>query len=989
MTSATDEAAGPAIRANSGAGVSGRSAPNDASACPSDDELAGFVAGQLDEGESGRVEDHLDRCDSCRRAASAMAAAALDSPKLDPQPVEAPFRLGPGERLGRFTLTRPLGRGAMGEVWAARDPELDREVALKLLRLRPEALGEEGPARLRREAQAMARLNHPNVVDIYELGADREQVFCAMELIDGVTLRRWMAEPHSWREIVDVAIAAGRGLAAAHRAGLVHRDIKPDNVLMALDGRTLVTDFGLAKLADLEPDEPDRSDRAARSDEYQSGQAIAVHAVSSLAPPRNLTHTGVVIGTPAYMPPEQLEGGAVVAQSDQFSFCVTFYEALFGVRPFAGATLDELAAAARGGAPRPADRRAVPRRVLRCLQRGLMAERADRWPSMEALLAELERARAAPRRRRLAIAGVAALALASAAAILATRDGDRSADVRAAAESRISRAWSPARRASLAAALAATHHPAAAEVTAGIARALDTYRTAWLAMRVDAWAATNLRGEQSRDVLERRLSCLDRLADQLGALVAVLETIEAAEVPRAAQAVAGLAPLSTCADLDRLMAAPPTPTSPSVLAAERELRSLEALALAGRHGESLQRGQALLTSAEKLGDAGVLARAAFNLGSAQANSGQVQEAEKSMRRAVQDAARARDHQLVAEIWIQLVALIGSDAHRLDEAAALAPAASAAVAQAGNAPRLRADLATTLGTVDYTRGDMAAARDDFTRALDEYRAAFGPDHPRVANAEANLGAILVQVGPQEEAARRLERAITIMRAAYGEIHPVVGKALSNLATLDRKRQDWPAFERHARAARDINLRVLGDKHPDTARTWKLLGQALLKLGRLPEARTEMAAARRALAAVVRPEHPQLASIDLALGQIAEAEKDWAAAEKIDRAAVASLRRQLPPGHAQLAYPLAELARMVAHRSPRDSLPIYDEAMRIHTSQAERDRSGDVETLAEVARAALAANQPDRGLVWFERMPEAGKELAALKAELEQARKRRRR
>jgi eukaryotic-like serine/threonine-protein kinase len=141
-----------------------------------------------------------------------------------------------GERLGRFTLLRPLGEGAMGEVWAAHDPELDREVAIKLLRI--------SSARLQREARAMARVkSHPNVVTVYELGTDGRRAFCAMELVDGKTLRGWLVTPRTWREVIDVAVAVGRGLAAAHAAGLVHRDVKPENVLIARDGRTLVTDF--------------------------------------------------------------------------------------------------------------------------------------------------------------------------------------------------------------------------------------------------------------------------------------------------------------------------------------------------------------------------------------------------------------------------------------------------------------------------------------------------------------------------------------------------------------------------------------------------------------------------------------------------------------------------------------------------------------------------------------------------------------------------
>jgi serine/threonine protein kinase len=313
-----------------------------ASLCLPDDNIVAFVAGALAAADHRAAADHLDRCALCRRLVS--EAAAVES---DPADDAGDGEVRAGERIDRFVLTRRLGHGAMGEVWAARDQELEREVALKLLRLRGEVLGTEASARLRREAQAMARLNHPNVVAIYELGADRGRVFCAMELVDGTTLRRWLAAPRSWREVVRVAAAAGRGIAAAHAVGLVHRDIKPENVLIAADGSALISDFGLAKLADLGLDayERVRGDTAAGE----------------------MTATGAMVGTPVYMAPEQLAGAPADARSDQFAYCVTVYEALFGHRPFAGDSVAALAEAIARGVPRR--RGAVPEGVARAGRR--------------------------------------------------------------------------------------------------------------------------------------------------------------------------------------------------------------------------------------------------------------------------------------------------------------------------------------------------------------------------------------------------------------------------------------------------------------------------------------------------------------------------------------------------------------------------------------------------------------------------------------------
>jgi hypothetical protein len=287
----------------------------------------------------------------------------------------------------------------MGVVLEAHDPELDRKVAIKLLR--PElGTGPEGlerSARLQREAQAMARLSHPNVVAVYEVGRIEDQVFIAMELVLGSTLRAWMRAPRPWRAVVAMFVAAGRGLAAAHAAGMVHRDFKPDNVLVGHDGRARVTDFGLV-----------------------TGERRQVDTPASSLMSMSLTGEGETLGTPTYMSPEHWDGERIDARSDQFSFCVSLWEAVYGRRPFVGEGVAGVRAAVREGrvAP-PPDGASVPRWLERALRRGLARAPADRWPSMTALLDALE-ARLALRRRApwLALGGVAVVAAIVVTAVL-------------------------------------------------------------------------------------------------------------------------------------------------------------------------------------------------------------------------------------------------------------------------------------------------------------------------------------------------------------------------------------------------------------------------------------------------------------------------------------------------------------------------------------------------------------------------------------------
>src|SRR4051812_10268762 len=257
---------------------------------------------------------------------------------LGPQPPRQPGEPLPrGSAVGRYVVLERIGSGGMGVVYAAYDPELDRKVALKLLR--PDRAGAAGEAalRLQRGAQAIARLSDPHVVAVYDAGTFGDQVFVAMELMEGRTLRQWLGEgKRGWREIVDVFVAAGRGLAAAHAAGLVHRDFKPDNVLLGTDGRVKVADFGLARpVGDADPG---------------GGEAALMESPGSrglLATP--LTEWGVAMGTPAYMAPEQLRGERADARSDQFSFCVALWEALYGRKPFAGESFREMLDAERRG----------------------------------------------------------------------------------------------------------------------------------------------------------------------------------------------------------------------------------------------------------------------------------------------------------------------------------------------------------------------------------------------------------------------------------------------------------------------------------------------------------------------------------------------------------------------------------------------------------------------------------------------------------------
>ncbi len=367
--------------------------------CLDDNAVADFVGGRLQDDALALVEAHLAQCSTCR---AIVGGAAERGSGVDAGQAQASLhegdgdQLGRGARVGRYEVIEWIGAGAMGTVYAAHDPALDRKVALKLIRA--EIAGPDLETRLLREAKAMARLSRAEVVAVYDAGRHGDRLFIAMEFVEGGTLRQWLeAAPRTWREILSIYLRAARGLAQAHAAGIVHRDFKPDNVMVGDDGAVRVTDFGLARAT---------REVSAESD----GGPVDFEAMTVDA---SLTRSGAIVGTPVYMAPEQLAGRVADARSDVYGFCVSLYESLYAERPFAARTLKDLVAEKSSGELRPAPTGAmVPQRIRRVLGRGLRVRPEDRHPSMGALIFALERAA-----RRSKIPYVVGAAILAAAAI--------------------------------------------------------------------------------------------------------------------------------------------------------------------------------------------------------------------------------------------------------------------------------------------------------------------------------------------------------------------------------------------------------------------------------------------------------------------------------------------------------------------------------------------------------------------------------------------
>ncbi|MBL4685345.1 MAG: serine/threonine protein kinase [Nannocystaceae bacterium] len=300
------------------------------------------------------------------------------------------FAIGPGDEIGGYQIVERIGQGGMGVVFRAIDPKLDRTVAIKLLRGAADPVQTQ---RLVREARTMAQLNHANVVTVLDVGTHDGAVFIAMEYING-TLRDWLAaQQRPWREILAVFMQAARGLTAAHELGITHRDFKPENVLLDPEGRARVADFGLAIASDAESTQRTATDPATS---HVGSSLLESPGFSSQAD--RLTRTNTTIGTPAYMAPEQYDETEITSAADQFAFCVSLYEALYGVRPFLGETPSELLSAVMRGEIQTPPENDVPRSVLGVLTRGLKSRPEQRFATMAALTAALPHARTRARR---------------------------------------------------------------------------------------------------------------------------------------------------------------------------------------------------------------------------------------------------------------------------------------------------------------------------------------------------------------------------------------------------------------------------------------------------------------------------------------------------------------------------------------------------------------------------------------------------------------
>jgi tetratricopeptide (TPR) repeat protein len=899
------------------------------------------------------------------------------------------IELDVGERLGRYIVLERLGRGGMAVVYAAYDPDLDRKVAVKLLR--DTSGGTEARARLLREAQAMAALAHANVAAVYDVGSIDDEVFLAMEIL-GDTLAHWLEREHSWRDILAQFRAAGRGLAAAHAAGIVHRDFKPENVLLASDGQPKVTDFGLARA------EPEH--------------VSANRSAGLLASP--LTVAGALMGTPAYMAPEQLRGAATDARTDQFSFCVSLYRALNHHDPFDGSGQERLAIMVENRLREP--RPGVPPWLHRVIARGLRADPAERWPDMEALISALARDPAVVR-RRVAIGAVAGLGLVAVVGAVAIASRAPS-QLCTGAEAEVARVWDEPVRHQLETVFAKSAKPGHELAARQTVRALDDYARSWVTMRTEACEATKLRGEQTDDMLALRTACLDARLVELRAFVHELATADAELVSRAGAAVTSLSGIADCGDVTVLRSADALPADPVARATIVELRSELArgrgLGWASHYKEALAIAQTAVARATELGHRPTVAEAYVLDGQIEAQLSHYDRADAALVEAVAAAEAGKADGTKLDAWIQLTKNadfeskydLGLERARLARAALVRlgnPPAKAAVLlgtiadlqlNAGHREEALASAAEARGVIERAHGNRSSEYAEalfqeaniseelghHAEALERYRTVLaiwerelGPDTASVASVLANMAIVEIALGHGDAGTALAQRSLDIREKVFGPASPEVANLRNELATALFVQHDYaaalPMFER----AHEDYLRAFPKDDPVQATPLANLALVLVQLGRAGEALPYIEEAVARSTASLGADNPRTGLFLVALGDIQRETGRLDAALATGRRALAIVEKAYGATSPMVFDALGSLGRTLhAQHQPKAAYDVLARALAVTTSDpaalheielatasaawdAGRDH-GEAVALAHKARAGYAAMGP---------------------------------
>lgn len=891
-------------------------------------------------------------------------SGVLASPLKQPL---SPDDLPKGTPIGRYMVIKRLGAGGMGVVYAAYDPELNRKVAIKLLHIRRMggSADAEARARLLHEAQSMARLSDPHVISVFDVGTAFEQIFVAMEFLEGGTLTDWLAQPHSTDQILTLFHQAGLGLAAAHEKGLIHRDFKPDNVLLTTDGHPKVVDFGLAREFKGASDNQASAHKKLHSSAQDRLADLPAELREAIAQSQALsspvTQHGAIMGTPRYMAPEQFNGLSTDERTDVFTFCVVLYEALYGMQAFPGSTLGQLAVSVlEGKLQQPTDRKGVPSYIHRMLLRGLAIAPEQRPSTLREILDVISPETKRVRRQRLwgAAALGAALVLTSGGLVGAKVYARGKAQKCAQADDAIERAWGKPVREQAAQAMLATKLPYAKEVWLGVATNLDRYLSRWKKAREAACEATYVRRKQPLIHLNRRLQCLDNELQEIGAFAEQLRSADGEILDRALEASVEFQPPSVCEDAIALLSEMPEDAAMRAQVEQiyREIGATRVLTSMGRFRQASAHATQTVASAITAGYKPAESRAHWQLGKIQANAAAYALSEQNFFQAAVTGIEGGDHRAAAAAFLELFRLSGkqNQQHELaDHYHDLARAELSHLRAGRTKQGLEAQLQFYACQVNTVRGDLKQAEAACSQARQAMAKLVGEDRVHTSSL-LSLANVYRRQGRFDEALTLFRQALEAIEKVVGREHPRTARAEVDLAELFAAQSKYPEAIEHAQRALGIFRKTFGDKSPKLYEVESLLVQWSLQQGQLD---TALGIAREAFSLVREtPDVAQRADAHRLVGAVFFRQKRYEDALELHQKGLSGCSQKncdphLPLLLAAVADDLRELNRA------KEGLPFAEQALRALPKTAEPQISAAVRFSAAQVLLATAKKKGD--------------------------------
>ncbi|MEO8701300.1 MAG: tetratricopeptide repeat protein [Kofleriaceae bacterium] len=840
-----------------------------------------YLARTLAASEREQLEAHVDECDACRALLVELARTDLDA-------IVSITRESDPTRIGRYEVEARLGEGGMGTVYAARDPKLDRRVAVKLVH--PELAARGGVDRLLREGRALARLSHPNVVAVHDAGTDGDRVYIAMELVEGETLAVWLAKhERSWREIADKFVAVARGLAAAHRAGITHRDVKPENVLIDRDGRPKVADFGLAG----------HSEPVAQAD-------------SPIDPASRLTHPGAVLGTPAFMSPEQRRGEAVGPATDQYSLCAALRNAL----------LD-------GESPK-----AVPRSLRRAIARGLATDPEHRFASIDALIDAIDPARRTRRTKRLAIAATAIVALGGGGAAYAiTRSEDPSELACTAAAGEREALWTAQDRAAIGFAFVGTGVAYASETWTRVDAAASEYHRAIGTAELQL-CEHRPNSDDARAAFDDGLACLGERRGELAQFAGRALHIAPADLRFAVAAVHDLSAVANCTNPTTLAAERAARATPAGAARYAQIRAARDASIAarakGNFRESTDRARQAVELARPLGGA-VLASALIAYGQECSTVDGFAPAVIAYREAVTLAEAARADDIRALAMADLMAALARSPGHEQEAIALEPLVTAAIARSGRSRAITPIVQQAMGVAQWQLGQVDEAVKSFSAALATAREELPQGDPRMPEYIYPVGLALGRLRRDAESLEYFAEAHRVAVAVWGTNHPETARYMINFATKHAALGDCKTALAELASTRALLTGVLPLDSPEHLQIAQAMGACHYMHRDYDAALREYTGRQRALVAAGRANSAEMAGTWVDVGDVHLSRNEFAIAAATYRTSVTQYEDLLGKHDPRLGFPLARLGEAeLAGNHPDRAIEPLERALAIYTT-----------------------------------------------------------